>query len=83
MMKPSFPRFTKTPMGLGYSLKEFLERRGRNQRFSPQNDDGDNAPQWVALDHNNSASSQQLHRRQRQNVSQRQSADQSGYYSGH
>ena len=47
-------------MGLDYSPSGFQERRGRNRRFSPQNDDGDYAPRWVALDWNNPTSSQQL-----------------------
>ena len=80
MMKPSSPRFIKTPMGLDYSPAGFQERGGRNQRFNPQND-GDYALRWVALDGNNSASSRQLPQRQGWNVSWRQGADQSGYYS--
>ena len=81
MTKPSSPRVIKSPIGLDYSPNEFQERKGRNQRFNPHNDDGDYAPRRVALDRNNSALSQQLPQMQGQNVSQRQGANQSGYYS--
>ena len=80
MMKPSTQRFIKTPMGLDYSPSKFQERRGRNRRFNPQNDDGDYAPRQVALDWNDSTSSGQLPQRQGWNVSWGQGADQSGYY---
>ena len=60
MMKPSSPRFIKAPIGLDYFPNEFQERRGRNPRFNHHNDDGDYALRWVALDWNNSASSQQV-----------------------
>ena len=68
IMKPSSSRFIKTPKGLDYSPSKFQDKRGRNERFNPQNDDGDYAPRWVVLDWNNSASSQQLPQRQGQNV---------------
>ena len=80
-MKPSSPRFIKAPIGLNYSPKEFQQRRGKNQWYDSYDDNCDYAPRWVALDQNNSASGQQLPQRQKQNVPQRQDADQSGYYS--
>ena len=80
-MKPSSQRFVKAPIGLDYSPKEFQKRKGKNQRSDSHDNSGEIAPRQVALDQNNSASGQQLPRRQGQNVSQRQGADQSGYYS--
>ena len=79
-MKPSSPRFIKAPMGLHYSPNEFLERREKNQR-SHHHDGSHYALRKVTLDWNNSASSQQLPRMQRQNVPWRQGTDQSRYYS--
>ena len=79
-MKPSSPRFIRAPIGLDCSANEFQERRGRNQRFNPHNDDGNYAPRWVALVQNQSASIQQLPQRQGWNVSRRQGANQSRYY---
>ena len=78
-MKPS-PRFIQAPMGLDYSPNKFQERRGKNQR-SHHHDSSHYAPRKVTLDQNKLASSRQLPRMQRQNVSWRQAADQSGYYS--
>ena len=80
-MKLSLPRFVKAPIGLDYSPKEFQKRKGKNGKSNPYNDGGDYAPRQGVLDRNNSASSRQLSRRQGWNVSQKQSTDQSRYYS--
>ena len=50
--QPSSTRFIKAPIGLDYSPNKFQERRGRNRRFNPHNDDGDYAPRGMALDRN-------------------------------
>ena len=80
-MKPSSKRFVKAPIELDYFPKEFQKRKGKNRWSDSCDDSGDYAPRQVALDQNNSVSSQQLSQRQGQNVSQRQGTDQSRYYS--
>ena len=70
------------PMGLDYPPGEFLQRRRKNRLSDSYGDHGYPAPRQAALDKNNSASSQQLPRRQMQNSRWRQDAGLSGYYSG-
>ena len=55
-MKLSSPGFIKAPIGFDYSLKEFQQRRRKNQWSDSYDDNGDYAPRWIALDQNSSAS---------------------------
>ena len=63
-MKPPSPGFVKAHVGVDYSQREFQQRRRKNQWSDSYGDHGDQAPRWVTLDKNNSASGWQLPQRQ-------------------